>query len=69
MDTAAAQASLDAIDAILNSGVSSVTVDGRTTNYDLEQLRITAERLRRQIATGGTAGKMRNVIYNSAYSR
>ena len=68
MDTAAITARLATIEAILDQGVASVTVDGRTTVYDLGQLEITAQRLRRQLANAGTSGRMRTVRYNPAYS-
>ena len=68
MDTAAITARLESIEAILDQGVSSVTMDGRTTVYDLGQLEITAQRLRRQLANAGTSGRMRKVQYNPAYS-
>ena len=67
MDSAALQTKLDEIDAILEAGVSTVTVDDRTLTYDLQQLRITAERYRRQLATGGKSGRMRAVRYNPAW--
>lgn len=43
------QADLEAIEEVLNSGVTQVDVDGTRTQYDLDAMRQRASELRRKI--------------------
>jgi hypothetical protein len=48
-------AAIAALQKVLDAGVSSVTVDGRTTVWDLDSVRIRISELRRERSSGDTS--------------
>lgn len=67
MTPATAQTRIDEIDAILASGVSSVTHNGRTITYDLPAMRRERDRLQAYL-NRRSGGRVRVGRYNSGYA-
>lgn len=64
--TAAQQARLDSIDAILARGVSSsTTAAGRRIDYDLAELRKERDELRSLAVTSSIGSRFRRVVFNA----
>lgn len=55
------------IDSVLSSGVSSVTVDGTTTAYDLESLRKRKSELLSQLSKLSANQAMKRPVASSVY--
>jgi hypothetical protein len=63
--TAAQQARLDELDAILASGASSMTEDGRTVQWDLKAARLERDALRQQAAGVAVGSRFRRVVFGN----
>lgn len=68
MDRAAIQTRIDAIDAILARGASSISHNGRTITYDLPAMRRERSFLQSQLNRGSAGKNMRVGRYNSTYA-
>ena len=65
---ATTQERIDAIDLILDRGISDVTdQDGRSHKYDLEELRTQRDRLQAQLNRSGRGPTRRHGVYNPAF--
>ena len=62
--TAETQAKIDEIDAILESGVTSASINGRNVTYDLDFLERKREKLVRSISS--KSGGFRRVVFKSS---
>jgi len=60
------QARLDEIEAILARGVSSASIDGLRTDYDLDALAKERDRLERRLVALGSASSFRRVVFKNA---
>ena len=68
MDRAAIQTRIDAIDAILARGASSISHNGRTITYDLPAIRRERSFLQSQLNRGSAGKNIRVGRYNTNYA-
>lgn len=65
-DVAQLRADLEAIEAKLTAGRSSVSFQDRRTDYDLEALERRAEAIRKQIVAAASGSQFRRVVFRNA---